>query len=67
MTSPYSRLYPERLQEWCAGFLDHTDDYLGRLIDAIASIQLGDNTLIPLVSDNGASQVLRRDGTANTD
>ncbi len=56
-----------RLQECFAGFLDHTDHHLGRLIDAIDSMGLRDDTLIILVSDNGASQEGLRDGTANTD
>jgi arylsulfatase len=56
-----------RLQETFAGFLDHADHHLGRLMTALEAMQLSDNTLIVLVSDNGASQEGLRDGTANTD
>jgi arylsulfatase len=56
-----------RLQEVFAGFLDHTDHHLGRLVNAIDAMGLRDDTLILLVSDNGASQEGLRDGTANTD
>lgn len=56
-----------RLQEVFAGFLDHTDHHIGRLIDAIDAMGIRDNTLILVVSDNGASQEGLRDGTANTD
>jgi len=45
-----------RLQETWAGFLDHTDEHLGRLIDYLASINQLDNTVIILTADNGTSQ-----------
>jgi arylsulfatase len=45
-----------RLQEAFAGFLDHTDVQIGRLIDALAHLGELDNTVIMLMSDNGASQ-----------
>lgn len=44
-----------RLQETYAGFLEHTDMEIGRLVDYIASVGQLDNTLIVLLSDNGAS------------
>jgi arylsulfatase A-like enzyme len=56
-----------RLQEVFAGFLDHADAQIGRFIAAIDAMGIRDNTLIMLVSDNGASQEGLRDGTANTD
>lgn len=56
-----------RLQETFAGFLDHTDHHLGRLLDALETMNLRDDTLVVLISDNGASQEGLRDGTANTD
>ena len=56
-----------RLQEVFAGFLDHTDHHIGRLVDAIDAMGIRDNTLILVVSDNGASQEGLRDGTSNTD
>lgn len=56
-----------RLQETFAGFLNHADHHLGRLFDALDTMELRDDTLIVLVSDNGASQEGLRNGTANTD
>jgi arylsulfatase A-like enzyme len=44
-----------RLQETYAAFLAHTDAEIGRLVDFIASIGRLDDTLIVLLSDNGAS------------
>ena len=44
-----------RLQETYAGFLEHTDAEVGRLVDQLAEIGQLDNTLIVLLSDNGAS------------
>lgn len=44
-----------RLQETYAGFLEHTDMEIGRLVDYLESIGQLDNTLIVLLSDNGAS------------
>ena len=49
------RLYA-RMQEAYAGFLDHTDDQLGRLVDFLEAQGRLDNTLFVLLSDNGASQ-----------
>ncbi|MFM8593362.1 MAG: arylsulfatase, partial [Chloroflexota bacterium] len=48
------RLYA-RMMEVFAAFLSHTDHHLGRLIDALRKTGDLDNTLIMLVSDNGAS------------
>jgi arylsulfatase len=45
-----------RLQEAFAGFLDHTDQQIGRLVDALDRLGELDNTLVLLMSDNGASQ-----------
>jgi len=56
-----------RLQEVFAGFVDHTDQHIGRLLDTIDEMGIRDNTLIMVISDNGASQEGLRDGTANTD
>lgn len=44
-----------RFMEVYAGFLEHTDYHIGRLLDFLAEIDQFDNTLIMLVSDNGAS------------
>ena len=45
-----------RLQEAFAGFLDHTDEQVGRLIATLEQLGELDNTLIVFLSDNGASQ-----------
>ncbi len=45
-----------RLQEAFAGFLEHTDAQIGRLIDYLTETNQLDNTLFLLMSDNGASQ-----------
>jgi arylsulfatase len=54
-----------RMQEAFAGFLDHTDDQIGRLIDYLESTDLLDDTLVILLSDNGASQEGGKHGTLN--
>jgi arylsulfatase A-like enzyme len=48
------RLYA-RMMEVFAGFLEHTDHYIGELIAFLKEIGEYENTLIMLVSDNGAS------------
>jgi arylsulfatase len=48
------RLYA-RMMEVFAGFLEHTDHHIGRLIDFLAKMGKLDNTLIMVISDNGAS------------
>ena len=48
------RLYA-RMMEVFAGFLEHTDHYLGELIEFLKELGEYDNTLIMLVSDNGSS------------
>ena len=44
------------LVEAFAAFLDHTDTQIGRLLDDLDALGLTEDTLILLVSDNGASQ-----------
>ena len=43
------------MMEVFAGFLEHTDHHIGRLLDFLAKTGQLDDTLIMLVSDNGAS------------
>jgi arylsulfatase A-like enzyme len=51
-----------RQMEVYAGFLEHTDHHIGRLIDALAELEILDDTLIyAIVGDNGASA----EGTPN--
>ena len=54
-----------RMQEAFAGFLDHTDKQIGRLIDFLDLIDALDDTLVVLISDNGASQEGGKHGTLN--
>lgn len=52
----------ERQMELYAGFLEHTDYHVGRVVDAVESIGALDNTLIYyIIGDNGASA----EGTVN--
>ena len=50
------RLLAARLQEAFAAFLEHTDAQIGRLVDGLEQLGRLDNTLLILLSDNGASQ-----------
>jgi arylsulfatase A-like enzyme len=58
------RLYA-RMMEVFAGFLSHTDHHIGRLLNFLKEIGDLDNTLIMLVSDNGASAEGGVTGTTN--
>ena len=52
----------ERQMEVYAGFLEHTDYHVGRLIDALEDLEILDDTLIYyIIGDNGASA----EGTMN--
>ena len=44
-----------RMAEVYAGFLAHTDYHIGRLLDHLEETGLRENTIVILVSDNGAS------------
>jgi arylsulfatase A-like enzyme len=54
--TPDERKLAVRLQEAFAGFLEHTDAQIGRLMDYLKAHGELDNTLFLLMSDNGASQ-----------
>jgi arylsulfatase A-like enzyme len=54
-----------RMQEVFAGFLDHTDAQVGRLVDHLDVAGCLDNTVIVVLSDNGASQEGGHQGTVN--
>ena len=54
-----------RMMEVFAGFLEHTDYHIGRLLDFLEGIDQFDNTLIMLVSDNGASSEGGPTGSVN--
>lgn len=66
LTADQKRVY-SRLQEVYAGFVDHADYHLGRLFAALDDLGVRDNTLVMVVSDNGASQEGLQNGTLNTD
>ena len=51
-----------RQMEVYAGFMEHTDHHVGRLVDALADLEILDDTLVyVMVGDNGASA----EGTPN--
>ena len=58
------RLYA-RMMEVYAGFLEHTDHCVGRVLDFIDSLGETDNTLVMIMSDNGASSEGGPNGSFN--
>jgi len=54
LTADERRLYA-RMMEVYAGFLEHTDHHIGRVLDHLAQLGELDNTLVMVISDNGAS------------
>ena len=64
LTPDAKRLYG-RMMEVFAGFLTHTDHQLGRLLDFLRTLDKLDNTLIMVISDNGASAEGGPTGTTN--
>lgn len=55
-----------RQMEIYAGFLEHTDHHVGRLVDALADLEILDDTLIyVIIGDNGASAEGSLQGTYN--
>ncbi|OYX02063.1 MAG: arylsulfatase, partial [Rhizobiales bacterium 32-66-8] len=54
-----------RHQEVFAGFLDHTDAQIGRLMAWLGERGMMDNTMIVLMSDNGASSEGKQFGDIN--
>ena len=63
--SPDARRLAARMMEVFAGFLSHTDHQIGRLLDFLKETGEFDNTLIMVVSDNGASAEGGATGTTN--
>lgn len=54
--SPDEKKLEARQMETYAGFGEHTDEQIGRLVDALNQIGVIDNTIfIYIVGDNGAS------------
>lgn len=68
---PWDTLSPDqqrsfaRFQEAYAAMLDHTDAQFGRLVDFLDSIERLDDTIVVLLSDNGASQEGGPEGSAD--
>ena len=54
LPSDERRLYA-RMMEVYAGFLEHTDAQVGRVLELIDSLGESDDTLVMVMSDNGAS------------
>lgn len=63
-TPDEKKLYA-RMMEVFAGFLSHTDHHIGRVIDFLKSVGELDNTLIMVISDNGASPEGGPSGSVN--
>jgi arylsulfatase len=54
-----------RMAEVYAGFLSHADHHIGRLLDYLEEWGLRENTMVIIVSDNGASGEGGPDGSVN--
>ncbi|KKL67400.1 hypothetical protein LCGC14_2135360, partial [marine sediment metagenome] len=54
-----------RMMEVYAGFLEHTDHQIGRLLDFLKTIGEFENTLVMVLSDNGASSEGGPEGSVN--
>jgi len=64
LSNDQQRLFA-RMAEVYAGFLAHADHHLGRLLDYLEAAGQRENTLVILVSDNGASGEGGPDGSVN--
>jgi arylsulfatase A-like enzyme len=64
LPAPARQLYA-RMMEVFAGFLEHTDAQVGRLLEFLRTLGELDNTLIMVISDNGASAEGGPGGTTN--
>jgi arylsulfatase A-like enzyme len=62
--APARQLYA-RMMEVFAGFLEHTDHQVGRLLEFLSKQGQLENTLIMVISDNGASAEGGPTGTTN--
>jgi len=59
------RVVAARFMECFAGFLSHTDEQIGRVIDFLTDLGELDDTLVVVVSDNGASAEGGAEGSIN--
>jgi arylsulfatase A-like enzyme len=64
LPAPERQLY-SRMMEVFAGFLSHTDHQVGRLLEFLTNLGELENTLIMVISDNGASAEGGPTGTLN--
>ncbi len=64
LPEPARKLF-SRMMEVFAGFLSHTDHHLGRLLDYLRAQGELDNTIVMVISDNGASAEGGPTGTTN--
>ncbi len=62
---PEQRRLFARYMEVFAGFMTHTDHHLGRLFDYLDQRGIADNTMVMVLSDNGASAEGGVTGTLN--
>ncbi len=71
MTRPWDSLSDDekrlfrRMAEVYAGFMAHADDQIGRLLDYLEETEQLENTMIVLISDNGASGEGGPNGSVN--
>ncbi|SNT73667.1 arylsulfatase [Paracoccus seriniphilus] len=65
LSDDQKRLYC-KFEEAYAAFLDHTDKEIGRLLAHLEKLGKKDNTMIFLLSDNGASQEGQTHGSTST-
>lgn len=63
---PKSRRLFARMQAVFAGFLTHTDEQIGRVVAFLSRLGELENTLLMVVSDNGASGEGGLNGTVNS-
>lgn len=62
---PRERAVAARFMECFAGFLSHADEQIGRVLDFLADTGDLDNTIVAVVSDNGASAEGGASGSIN--
>src|SRR5437588_3657282 len=64
--TPDQKKLEARQMETFAGFAEHTDEHVGRLVDALQEMDVLDNTLfVYIVGDNGSSAEGGPEGTYN--
>jgi arylsulfatase A-like enzyme len=64
LSADEKRLYA-RMMEVYAGFLEHTDHHIGRLLDHLEKLGQLDDTIVMVISDNGASSEGGPNGSVN--